>query len=133
VFYLIILKFISIKIEGILNKVIMKTLGEKFRILRQKKGVNQKAMADLLEISIPAYSKLETSITDPNFSRINQIAEVHKLTLRELLDVGEEGVSEQTQLIEQLKQKISELESTVIRLQGKVIDLYDQDDRRNNR
>jgi transcriptional regulator with XRE-family HTH domain len=111
----------------------MKTLGEKFRILRQKKGVNQKAMADLLEISIPAYSKLETSITDPNFSRINQIAEVHKLTLRELLDVGEEGVSEQTQLIEQLKQKISELESTVIRLQGKVIDLYDQDDRRNNR
>jgi transcriptional regulator with XRE-family HTH domain len=111
----------------------MKTLGEKFRILRQKKGVNQKAMADLLEISIPAYSKLETSITDPNFSRINQIAEVHKLTLRELLDVGEEGVSEQTQLIDQLKQKVSELESTVIRLQGKVIDLYDQDDRRNNR
>ena len=65
----------------------MKTLGEKFRILRQKKGVNQKAMADLLDISIPAYSKLETSITDPNFSRINQIAEVHNLTLRELLDV----------------------------------------------
>jgi transcriptional regulator with XRE-family HTH domain len=113
--------------------VIMKTLGEKFRILRQKKGVNQKAMADLLEISIPAYSKLETSITDPNFSRINQIAEVHKLTLRELLDVGEEGISEQTQLIDQLKQKVSELESTVIRLQGKVIDLYDQDDRRNNK
>jgi transcriptional regulator with XRE-family HTH domain len=111
----------------------MKTLGEKFRILRQKKGVNQKAMADLLEISIPAYSKLETSITDPNFSRINQIAEVHKLTLRELLDVGEEGISEQTQLIEQLKQKVSELESTVIRLQGKVIDLYDQDERRNSK
>jgi transcriptional regulator with XRE-family HTH domain len=111
----------------------MKTLGEKFRILRQKRGVNQKAMADLLEISIPAYSKLETSITDPNFSRINQIAEVHKITLRELLDVGEEGISEQTQLIEQLKTKVSELESTVIRLQGKLIDLYDQDDKRNNR
>lgn len=111
----------------------MKTLGEKFRILRQKRGVNQKAMADLLEISIPAYSKLETSITDPNFSRINQIAEVHKLTLRELLDVGEEGISEQTQLIDQLKLKVSELENTVIRLQGKLIDLYDQDDKRNNR
>lgn len=109
----------------------MKTLGEKFRILRQKRGVNQKAMADLLEISIPAYSKLETSITDPNFSRINQIAEVHGLSLRELLDVGEEGVNEQTQLIDQMKEKISELESTVIRLQGKLIDLYDQEDRRN--
>ena len=111
----------------------MKTLGEKFRILRQKKGVNQKAMADLLDISIPAYSKLETSITDPNFSRINQIADVHNLTLRELLDVGEEGISEQTQLIEQLKEKIGELESTVIRLQGKLIDLYDKDDQRNGR
>ncbi|RZK34272.1 MAG: XRE family transcriptional regulator, partial [Hymenobacter sp.] len=92
---------------------------------------NQKAMADLLEISIPAYSKLETSITDPNFSRINQIAEVHNLTLRELLDIGEEGVNEETRLIEQLKDKLSELESTVIRLQGKLIDLYDKEDERN--
>jgi len=108
----------------------MKTLGEKFRILRQKKGVNQKAMADLLEISIPAYSKLETGITDPNFSRINQIAQVHELTLRQFLDVGEEGVSEQEQVVTQLKEKINQLESSVIRLQSKLIDLYDRDDQR---
>ena len=108
----------------------MKTLGEKFRILRQKMGVNQKAMADQLEISIPAYSKLETSITDPNFSRINQIAKVHGLTLREFLDVGEEGASEQEQLIQQLKEKITTLENSVIRLQSKLIDLYDREDQK---
>lgn len=108
----------------------MKTLGEKFRILRQKKGVNQKAMADLLEISIPAYSKLETGITDPNFSRINQIAQVHGLTLRQFLDVGEEGVSEQEQVIKQLKEKVTDLENSVIRLQSKLIDLYDRDDQK---
>lgn len=108
----------------------MKTLGEKFRILRQKKGVNQKAMADLLEISIPAYSKLETGITDPNFSRINQIAEVHNLTLREFLDVGEEGISEQEQIVTQLKEKIGQLENSVIRLQSKLIDLYDRDEQK---
>lgn len=108
----------------------MKTLGEKFRILRQKRGVNQKAMADLLEISIPAYSKLETGITDPNFSRINQIAQVHELTLREFLDVGEEGASEQEQIVKQLKEKINQLESSVIRLQSKLIDLYDRDEQR---
>ncbi len=108
----------------------MKTLGEKFRILRQKKGVNQKAMADLLQISIPAYSKLETGITDPNFSRINQIAQVHNLTLREFLDVGEEGVSEQEQAIGQLKEKITHLENSVIRLQSKLIDLYDRDEQK---
>ena len=108
----------------------MKTLGEKFRILRQKKGVNQKAMADLLQISIPAYSKLETGITDPNFSRINQIAQVHNLTLREFLDVGEEGASEQEQVITQLKEKITLLENSVIRLQSKLIDLYDRDEQK---
>ncbi|TCC92755.1 helix-turn-helix transcriptional regulator [Pedobacter hiemivivus] len=108
----------------------MKTLGEKFRILRQKMGVNQKAMADQLEISIPAYSKLETSITDPNFSRINQIAKVHGLTLREFLDIGEEGASEQEQLIQQLKEKITTLENSVIRLQSKLIDLYDREDQK---
>ncbi|MFA4868734.1 MAG: helix-turn-helix transcriptional regulator [Pedobacter sp.] len=108
----------------------MKTLGEKFKILRQKKGVNQKTMAESLGISIPAYSKLETGITDPNFSRINQIAEVHELTLRQFLDVGEEGGSEQEQLVAELKEKVRELESSVIRLQGKVIDLYDKEERR---
>lgn len=108
----------------------MKTLGEKFRILRQKKGVNQKAMADLLQISIPAYSKLETGITDPNFSRINQIAQVHNLTLRQFLDVGEEGASEQEQVITQLKEKINHLENSVIRLQSKLIDLYDRDEQK---
>lgn len=108
----------------------MKTLGEKFRILRQKRGVNQKVMADLLDISIPAYSKLETGITDPNFSRINQIAQVHELTLRQFLDVGEEGASEQELMVTQLKQKIQELESSVIRLQSKLIDLYDREEQR---
>ncbi len=108
----------------------MKTLGEKFKILRQKKGVNQKKMADSLGISIPAYSKLETGITDPNFSRINQIASVYGLTLRQFLDVGEEGVTEQEQLVNDLKEKIRLLETSVIRLQGKVIDLYDKEERR---
>lgn len=108
----------------------MKTLGEKFKILRQKKGVNQKAMADLLEISIPAYSKLETGITDPNFSRMNQIANVHQLTLREFLDIGEDGVSEQEQIVKELKEKIQQLEASVIKLQSKLIDLYDREDQR---
>lgn len=108
----------------------MKTLGQKFKILRQKRGLNQKAMAELLEISIPAYSKLETGITDPNFSRIFQIAKLHGLDIRQLLNVGEEEKSEQQQEIDGLKQKVAQLEASVIRLQGKLIDLYDKEDMR---
>jgi len=109
----------------------MKTLGQKFKILRQKRGLNQMAMAQLLEISIPAYSKLETGITDPNFSRILQIAAVHKLDIRQFLEVGEEEKTEQAGEIEKLRLRVLELEGNVIRLQGKVIDLYDKDDTRN--
>lgn len=108
----------------------MKTLGQKFKILRQKKGLNQMAMAELLDISIPAYSKLETGITDPNFSRIHQIANVHQIDIRQLLNTGEEEKTEQEGEIEQLRQRVLELEASVIRLQGKLIDLYDREDNR---
>ncbi|MCX2485585.1 helix-turn-helix domain-containing protein [Pedobacter sp. MR2016-24] len=108
----------------------MKTLGQKFKILRQKKGVNQKTMADLLEVSIPAYSKLETGITDPNFSRLNQIAEVHGLNIRQLLNVGEDEKTEQAEELEGLRAKVETLELSVIRLQSKLIDLYDREDQR---
>jgi len=108
----------------------MKNLGQKFKILRQRKGLNQKSMAELLDISIPAYSKLETGITDPNFSRILQIADIHNLDIRKLLAVGEEEKSDQQNEIDALKQKILTLEASVIRLQGKLIDLYDKEDQR---
>jgi transcriptional regulator with XRE-family HTH domain len=108
----------------------MKNLGQKFKILRQRKGLNQKSMAELLDISIPAYSKLETGITDPNFSRIIQIAKIHDLDIRQLLAIGEEEKSAQQHENETLKQKILTLEASVIRLQGKLIDLYDKEDMR---
>lgn len=106
----------------------MKTLGQKFKILRQRKGLNQKSMAELLDISIPAYSKLETGITDPNFSRIIQIAQIHEMDIRQLLAVGEDEKSAQQHEIEVLNQKVLTLEASVIRLQGKLIDLYDKED-----
>lgn len=88
------------------------------------------AMAQLLDISIPAYSKLETGITDPNFSRILQIAGVHDLDIRQLLNVGEEEKSEEEGEMDRLRARVLELEASVIRLQSKLIDLYDREDTR---
>ena len=107
----------------------MKTLGQKFKILRQKRGLNQMAMAELLDISIPAYSKLETGITDPNFSRIHQIAKIHEIDVLQLLNIGEDEKSEQDGEIERLRLRVLELETSVIRLQSKLIDLYDKEER----
>jgi transcriptional regulator with XRE-family HTH domain len=108
----------------------MKTLGQKFKMLRQKKGLNQKSMAELLDISIPAYSKLETGITDPNFSRILQIAKIHDIDIMQLLNVGEDEKNGQQVEMEALKHKIAQMEANIIRLQGKLIDLYDKEDLR---
>jgi transcriptional regulator with XRE-family HTH domain len=111
----------------------MKTLGQKFKILRQRRHLNQKHMADLLGVSIPAYSKLETGITDPNFSRIQQIAQAHDVDIRQLLATGEDDKSEQQSEIDLLKLKVQNLEADVIRLQSKLIDLYDKEDQRNKK
>jgi transcriptional regulator with XRE-family HTH domain len=108
----------------------MKTLGQKFKMLRQKKGLNQKSMAELLEISIPAYSKLETGITDPNFSRLLQIAEIHGMDVGQLLIVGEDDKNTQQMELEALRLKVAQLEENVIRLQGKLIVMYDKEDLR---
>lgn len=111
----------------------MKTLGQKFKILRQRRNLNQKHMAELLGVSIPAYSKLETGITDPSFSRIQQVVAVFDIDIRQLLAVGEEEKSEQQSEIDTLRFKVMDLEASVIRLQSKLIDLYDREDQRNKR
>ena len=47
----------------------MKTLGKKIRLLRHQKGWSQEDVAKRLDISIPAFSKIETGITDWKFAR----------------------------------------------------------------
>lgn len=68
----------------------MKTLGQKLKTLRLRSGHTQKDVADMLDISVPAYSKIETGLTDPSYSRMIQIAKIYKMDIKQLLNVGEE-------------------------------------------
>lgn len=105
----------------------MNTLGKKIRLLRHQKGWSQEDVAKRLEISIPAFSKIETGITDVNLSRLNQISKLFNLSLVQLLsttDASEE--KEKFEEINDLNQKLQVRESEVIDLQKKVIDLYEQ-------
>ena len=105
----------------------MNTLGGKIKLLRLQKGWSQKDVAKRLEISIPAFSKIETGITDVNLSRLNQISKLFNLTVVQLLSTSDsEEDKEYVNEVNALTQKLQQRDGEVIELQKKVIDLYEQ-------
>jgi transcriptional regulator with XRE-family HTH domain len=104
----------------------MKTLGKKVRLLRQLREWNQEDMAQQLDISIPAYSKIESGITDMSLSRLVQIAGLFNLTPIELLEYGEEKDTSEERELEAMVHTLNEQEQQIIGLQKKVISLYEE-------
>jgi len=105
----------------------MKTLGKKIRLLRHQKGWSQEDVAKQLDISIPAFSKIETGITDINLSRLEQIATLFEMSVVQLLTYNDTEQQEKyTSELETLTKKLQERESDVIDLQKKVIELYEE-------
>ena len=105
----------------------MKTLGKKIRLLRHQKGWSQEDVAKRLDISIPAFSKIETGITDINLSRLEQIAQLFEMSVVQLLTFSD---SEQDQKfvneLETINKKLMDRETEVIDLQKKVIELFEE-------
>lgn len=86
----------------------MNALGKKIRLLRHQKGWSQEDVAKRLDISIPAFSKIETGITDVNLSRLNQISKLFGLTLVQLLSTSDSEEEKQIQdEIDNLSKKTS--------------------------
>jgi len=97
------------------------------RILKSQRYKNhwsQSEFAQRLNISIPAYSKLETGITDPNLSRVGQIAGVLGLTVVDL--VSENNNVDILTELRLAKASLDEKNREIARLQGKLISLYDE-------
>ena len=105
----------------------MKTLGKKIRLLRHQKGWSQEDVAKRLDISIPAFSKIETGITDINLSRLEQIAALFEMSVVQLLTFSD---SDQEQKfvhdLEVINKKLMDRETEVIDLQKKVIELFEE-------
>ena len=105
----------------------MNTLGGKIKLLRLQKGWSQKDVAKRLEISIPAFSKIETGITDINLSRLNQIAKLFDLTTVQLLaDSDSDEIKDYAKEVNAITIKLHQREEEIIDLQKKVIQLYEQ-------
>lgn len=105
----------------------MNIIGKNIRSLRQKNGWSQGEVAKRLKISIPAFSKIETGITDINISRLAQIAALFEVSTMDIISKeGENPQSLNFEEISTLKEKLSQREEEIIKLQKKVIDLYEE-------
>jgi transcriptional regulator with XRE-family HTH domain len=104
----------------------MNTIGQKIRLLRRERGWSQEDVAKRLNISIPAFSKIETGITDVNLSRIAQLAALFKLSVVDLLaNDRSTATSAYHEDLNQLNEKLRRRENEVISLQKKVIELFE--------
>ncbi len=105
----------------------MKSLGKKIRLLRHQKGWSQEDVAKRLDISIPAFSKIETGITDINLSRLEQISTLFDMSVVQLLTFND---AEQEQKfvneLEVVNKKLTDREIEIIDLQKKVIELFEE-------
>ncbi|WP_207533186.1 helix-turn-helix domain-containing protein [Desertivirga arenae] len=105
----------------------MKTLGKKIRLLRHQKGWSQEDVAKRLDISIPAFSKIETGITDINLSRLEQISKLFDMTVVQLLTFNDSEQQEKyVSELETITKRLQERETEVIELQKKIIDLFEE-------
>lgn len=104
----------------------MNTIGQNIRTLRRQKGWSQEDIAMRLDISIAAFSKIETGVTDVNLSRIEQIAAAFEVSIIELLTLDEPNQHQAKLDLEVINKKLLSRETEVIDLQKKVIELFEQ-------
>jgi transcriptional regulator with XRE-family HTH domain len=105
----------------------MKYIGKNIRRLRQKKGWSQSQVAAQLNISVPAFSKIETGITDINISRLTQIAALFGITAAAILQEDENFVpSANAGELARLKEKLQEREEELSSLQRRLINIYEE-------
>ncbi|UKT65160.1 helix-turn-helix domain-containing protein [Pedobacter mucosus] len=103
----------------------MKSVGDNIKQSRVALGLSQAAAAKKLNISTPAFCKIETGQTDLNVSRLMQIAKTFKVTVTQLLS-GDQKEATSTEEVITLKSELIEKEEEINKLRKKVIDLYDK-------
>lgn len=102
-------------------------VGQNVRRLRLKKGWVQGDIAKKLNISVPAFSKIENGLTDVNIERLYELAAVLGVGVSQILFKVEDQVVVSPLVEEEgLNQKIIEREEEIKHLQKKLILLYEE-------
>lgn len=110
-----------------IKKKTNKSAGKNIRTLRHERGWSQEDVANRLGISIPAFSKIETGVTDINLSRLEQIANIFEVSVVNLLSLEyvEEPTTQDVNL-GIIQKKLVDREAEITTLQRKVILLYEE-------
>ena len=103
----------------------MKSIGNRIKQRRVALGLSQADAAKQLDISTPAFCKIETGQTDLNISRLLQIAKTFKVPVMTLV-TDEEADQVSSVDSDELRQQLAEKEEEINKLRKKVIDLYDK-------
>lgn len=109
-----------------LQKRTNKSVGKNIRTIRHQRGWSQEDVANRLGISIPAFSKIETGVTDINLSRLEQIANIYEVNVVNLLALDAEDTEPQVSNLTIAQKKILDREAEIANLQRKVILLYEE-------
>ena len=110
-----------------IKKKTNKSAGKNIRTLRHERGWSQEDVATRLGISIPAFSKIETGVTDINLSRLEQIANIFEVSVVNLLSLEYvEEPSSQDVSLNIIQKKLLDREMEITNLQRKVILLYEE-------
>jgi transcriptional regulator with XRE-family HTH domain len=109
-----------------IKKIANKSVGKSIRILRHQHGWSQEDIASRLGISIPAFSKIETGVTDVNLSRLEQIANIYEVSVVQLLTVDKEQTETVPSHLNVIQKKLTDRETEIANLQRKVIELYEE-------
>jgi transcriptional regulator with XRE-family HTH domain len=73
----------------------MEMVVEKIRDIRKKKGYSHEYMAHLLDMSQPAYSKIENSETKLSVERLFKIAEILETPVETFLEINPNNIYNQ--------------------------------------
>lgn len=107
---------------------LIQEIGANIRQLRLAQSKGQTQVAKALDISVAALSKIEGGQTDINLSRLAQIAKYFKVAIVSIISKDITSVPSQniTEEIEALQKLLADKDVEVMKLQKKVIDLYDK-------
>gem|GEM_PF-336399 len=97
-------------------------VAKNIRLLRVSKGWTQEYLAQKLDISTAACSKIENGYIDINVSRLLELRDIFQIKMTELLSVNDKAPDS----FNSIKNLIKERDQEIVRLQKLLISLHEE-------